>query len=85
MLQDIFHHPIFGSLLFCLLAQWPAAKVLTHVGLPRGWSFLIWLNLLLPMLGMALLTGVLGHSRWPKLPPLKQDKQKKILLSDHHE
>jgi len=67
-MEEILHHRAFGGLLFCLLGTWPLLRVLRRVGLPWGYVGLLWLNLLLPGLGLALVTGVLCHRPWPKLP-----------------
>jgi hypothetical protein len=67
-MEIIYHHRAFGNLLFCLLATWPFLRILRRVGLPKGWVLLLWLNVLLPGLGLAALTGLLCHKNWPRLP-----------------
>ncbi len=61
-------HPGLTNLLFCLLATWPFIRILRRAGLPAGWAGLIWLNLLLPGLGLAALAGILCHRPWPNVP-----------------
>lgn len=69
-MPEILHHPAFANLAFCLLASWPFVRILQRAGLPVAWMGLLWLNLLLPGFGLALLAGVLCHRSWPKVPKL---------------
>lgn len=74
-MSEILQHRAVLNLLFCLLATWPLLRVLRRVGLPGGYAWLIWLNLLLPGLGLATVVGVLCHKSWPNYPkPVKWRK-----------
>ncbi|MDR3518844.1 MAG: hypothetical protein P4M00_23850 [Azospirillaceae bacterium] len=63
--------PLVGILLFSLLAVWPFWRILQRAGL-RPWYALL---VLIPGLGQILVLMVLGHSRWPTLPPLPPKPQ----------
>lgn len=67
-MDSLLHHPAFASLAFCLLGTWPIIRVLRRAGLSGGWTGLLWLNLILPGLGLALVAGVLCHRPWPHVP-----------------
>jgi hypothetical protein len=64
----LYHHPAFSNLLLCVLATWPLWRGLRRTGQHGGWALLVWLNLLMPGLGVAALTAVLCHGGWPHLP-----------------
>lgn len=68
IMKEILHHPAFGALLFCLLGTWPLARVYQRLGLHPAWAALLWLNLVLPGLGLATVIGSLCHRAWPNLP-----------------
>ncbi len=73
--EEFLRSPGFMSCVFCLLSLWPLLRVLRRVGLPGGYAWLIWLNLLLPGLGLAAVLGVLCHKTWPHYPkPVKWRK-----------
>lgn len=67
-METLLHHPAFANLAFCLLGTWPFIRVLQRAGLPAAWAGLLWLNLVMPGLGLALLAGVLCHRPWPTVP-----------------
>lgn len=74
-MSEILQHHATRNLLFCLLATWPLLRALRRVGLPGGYAGLVWLNLLLPGLGLAAIVGVLCHKAWPHYPkPVKWRK-----------
>lgn len=51
--------------LFNLLVLWPLWQIFGRAGLPCAWALLV----LVPGVGLFLALIVLGHSRWPNLPP----------------
>ncbi len=74
-MSEILQHHATLNLLFCLLATWPVLRALRRVGLPGSYAGLVWLNLLLPGLGLAAIVGVLCHKTWPHYPkPVKWRK-----------
>ncbi len=57
--------PWVGVVLFNVLAVWPIARILRRVGLNPLLAGLVFV----PMLGLLLVLMILGHARWPRLPP----------------
>lgn len=56
--------PFILMTLFNLLVVWPFARILRRAGLTPWWALVIFV----PLFGMAIVLGVLAHSRWPMLP-----------------
>ena len=56
--------PFVLMTLFNLLVVWPFYRILRRAGLSPWWALVIFV----PIFGMAIVIGVLAHSRWPDLP-----------------
>lgn len=63
-MQDLIHNPAFGMMIFNALVVWPLWRILRRTGLDGRWALLVFV----PLVGLALVVGILGHSKWPLLP-----------------
>lgn len=60
--------PLEASFVFNLICLYPAYRVFTRAGLKTIYSILI----LTPFIGLVVIIGILAHSKWPTVPPLKK-------------
>lgn len=57
--------PLMYMFLFNILIAWPFWRIYRRAGLPPWWS----LTSLIPLIGLVVVIALLGHARWPNLPP----------------
>lgn len=65
-------HPTIAAFIFSLLCLYPTYKTFQKAGLKTPYAFLI----LIPYLGLFVVTAILAHSTWTTVPPLKTKKDK---------
>lgn len=63
-MQELLQNPAFTMTLFNALIVWPLWRIFRRAGLKPYWALAVFV----PLVGLALVVGVLGHSRWPLLP-----------------
>lgn len=68
-MQEVLHHPMFGVVVFYTLAVWPVWRIARRAGLDRRLRLIVLPSIVMPLLAPLLALMVLGHSKWPNLPP----------------
>ncbi len=63
--MSVLSEPWVGAFVFNLLAVWPLWRVLRRTG-RTAWPALL---VFVPVIGLLLVLMVLGHGRWPAMPP----------------
>lgn len=63
-MQELLQNPAVTMTLFNALIAWPLWRIYRRAGLTPWWSLVVFV----PMVGVALALGILGHKRWPVLP-----------------
>lgn len=58
-MNEVLAHPGFGALVFVLLILYPTARILRRAGHKPAHAFLLFLNFVLPMLGLIAVSIVL--------------------------